>query len=212
MNTWLELKRKHGEATWPRSAAARDELRRRLASQGDFSPAPSSAPGGRQIADGEARGAGTRPGRSAPGGEKAAKELARAAAKGSRPARISRRPAFLKSNCVPLAEPGPAGRLPAASSSSRPMSARRRCRSAASASSGELARVMLALKADPGRRTWMRCRSSSSTTRWTPTSAARSGRVVGEKMAAIGRRSSGALHVTHLHALGGGAERPATSW
>ena len=139
MNAWLEVKRKHGgdiEAV----IAAREELRRRLEVQGDLEGALLRLE--QQIGDAgreaKKRAQGLRTRR-----ETAARELARVAAKGI--ARLGFAKADFQVRVVPLAELSPTGDCgaeflfsPNVGEPPLPLSR--------IASSGELARVMLALK------------------------------------------------------------------
>lgn len=139
MNTWLELKRKHGGET-SAVIAARDEMRRRLEVQGDIEG--SLARLDKMIAGSEKtlkqRASALRAQR-----EKSAKDLARIAAKAI--VHLGFKKADFQIRITALSEPGPTGDTgceflfspnvgEAALSLSR------------IASSGELARVMLALK------------------------------------------------------------------
>jgi len=140
MNTWLELKRKHG-AKVETVLAARDDMRRRLEVQGDVEGAlakldqqiAADAKAVRQVAT-ELRA--TR--------EKAAQALARVAGKVI--VQLGFKKADFRVQLTPLAAPGPHGDcgvefLFSPNVGEAPLPLNR------IASSGELARVMLALKA-----------------------------------------------------------------
>ncbi|HTQ31652.1 MAG TPA: DNA repair protein RecN [Opitutaceae bacterium] len=187
MNTWLELKRRHGgEVRAVR--AARDDLRRRLEAQGDLAGALARLE--KQIADAERaakkQGQALRAVR-----EKAARELARAAA--GTIAELGFKKAEFQVRIVPLAEPGPAGDCgceflfsPNVGEAPLPL--------ARIASSGELARVMLALK------TVLADLDGVPLLVFDEVDAnvgGEIGRIVGGKMAAIAR-SHQVLCVTHL--------------
>jgi DNA repair protein RecN (Recombination protein N) len=139
MNTWLELKRRHG-GDLGAVRAARDELRRRLEVQSDLAGALERLD--RRIAEaGRAVQEDARALRAVR--EKAARELAKAAARGI--ARLGFSKADFLVGIVPRAEPGPTGDCgceflfsPNVGEAPLPLSR--------IASSGELARVMLALK------------------------------------------------------------------
>lgn len=139
MNTWLEVKRKHG-GDLEVVIAARDEMRRRLEVQGDLEGTLARLE--KQIADAERA---ARKDAVALRGvrEKAAKELAKMAAKSI--AQLGFKKADFQVRIVPLAELGATGDSsceflfsPNVGESPLPLSR--------IASSGELARVMLALK------------------------------------------------------------------
>jgi len=140
MDAWHDAKRRHGGEVRA-VAAARDELRRRLEAQGDIEGALAKLD--RQIAGAEAAArkdaAALRAVR-----ERAAKELAKAAAKGI--AQLGFKRADFAVRVVPLAELGPSGDCGAeflfSPNVGEPLLPLNRV-----ASSGELARVMLALKA-----------------------------------------------------------------
>ena len=139
MNTWLELKRKHG-GDLSAVLGARDEMRRRLEVQGDL--AGTLARLEKQIADAE-RAARKNAAVLRAAREKAAKELAKVAAKGI--AQLGFKKADFQVRIVSLAEPGATGDCgceflfsPNVGEAPLPLSR--------VASSGELARVMLALK------------------------------------------------------------------
>ncbi len=139
MNTWLELKRKHG-GDLSAVIAARDEMRRRLEVQGDLEGTLARLE--KQIA--EAEGAARKNAALLRTVRvKAAKELAKVAAKGI--AQLGFKKADFQVRIVPLAEPGVTGDCgceflfsPNVGEAPLPLSR--------VASSGELARVMLALK------------------------------------------------------------------
>jgi DNA repair protein RecN (Recombination protein N) len=187
MNTWLELKRRHG-GDLGTVVAARNELRLRLEAQGDFAGALARLDS--RIAEAERaarKSAGTLRGLR----EKAAGELARAAAKGV--ARLGFTKAGLQIRVVTLDEMGPAGDcscefLFSPNVGEPPLPLGR------IASSGELARVMLALKAvladSDGVPLLVFDEVDANV-------GGEIGRVVGEKMAAIGRNHQ-VLCVTHL--------------
>ncbi|MBX3749413.1 MAG: DNA repair protein RecN [Opitutaceae bacterium] len=140
MNTWLELKRKHG-GDLPAVLAARDDLRRRLEAQGDLAGTLArldkdiaAALKAAKLAAQALRGL----------REKAAKELARAAAKNI--ARLGFAKSDFRIEIQALPELGPHGDcrcefLFSPNVGEAPLPLGR------IASSGELARVMLALKA-----------------------------------------------------------------
>lgn len=139
MDTWLDVKRKHGPDLQA-VLEARDDMRRRLDIQGDIEGALARID--RQVADAEKAArkdaAALRILR-----EKAARELARAAANGI--AQLGFKKADFQVRIVPLAQLGPAGDCsveflfsPNVGEAPLPLSR--------IASSGELARVMLALK------------------------------------------------------------------
>ncbi len=140
MNTWLELKRKHG-GDLPAVLVARDDLRRRLEAQGDL--AGTLARLDKEIA--AAHKAAKQSALTLRGlREKAAKELARAAAKNI--ARLGFAKSDFRIEIQPLPELGPSGDcrcefLFSPNVGEAPLPLGR------IASSGELARVMLALKA-----------------------------------------------------------------
>lgn len=187
MNTWLEAKRKHGgdrEAV----ASARETLRQRLALQGDLEGAlgrldaeiDSALKAVRSTARAlrEAR-------------EKAAKELSKVAAKSI--VQLGFKKADFRVRIVPLPEPGPTGDcgcefLFSPNVGEEPLPLHR------IASSGELARVMLALK------TVLADLDGVPVLVFDEVDAnvgGEIGRIVGEKMAAIAR-SHQVLCVTHL--------------
>ncbi|HWA10761.1 MAG TPA: DNA repair protein RecN [Opitutaceae bacterium] len=187
MNTWLEMKRKHG-GDLPAVLAARDGLRRQLEVQGDLEG--SLARLDRQIA--EAAKAAKKEAQALRAlREKAAKELAKVAARGI--AQLGFKKADFQIRLVPLAEPGPTGDcgcefLFSPNVGEPPLPLNR------IASSGELARVMLALKtvlADIDGVPLLVFDEVDANV------GGEIGRVVGEKMAAIAQ-SHQVLCVTHL--------------
>lgn len=187
MNTWLDLKRKHGGDV-KAVAAARDELRRRLEVQGDLTG--TLARMDEQIGKAERvvrkEAQALRAVR-----EKAAKELAKVAAKSI--AQLGFKKADFQVRIVPLAEPGPAGDcecefLFSPNVGEAPLPLQR------IASSGELARVMLALK------TVLADLDDVPLLVFDEVDAnvgGEIGRVVGEKMSGIARNHQ-VLCVTHL--------------
>ncbi|HVS53323.1 MAG TPA: DNA repair protein RecN [Opitutaceae bacterium] len=187
MNTWLELKRKHGGDVRA-VASARDEMRRRLEVQGDL--AGTLARMEKQIAD-ALRAAKKNAQALRAVREKAAKELAKAAAKSI--AQLGFRKADFQVRLMPLVELGPAGDCTAEflfspNVGEAPLPLNR------VASSGELARVMLALK------TVLADLDAVPVLVFDEVDAnvgGEIGRVVGEKMAAIARNHQ-VLCVTHL--------------
>ena len=139
MNTWLELKRKHG-GELSAVIAARDEMSRRLEVQGDLEGTLARLD--KQIADAE-REARQEARLLRTAREKAAKELAKLAAKGI--AQLGFKKADFSVRVVPLPELEPTGDcgcefLFSPNVGEAPLPLNR------VASSGELARVMLALK------------------------------------------------------------------
>ncbi|HEX2852341.1 MAG TPA: DNA repair protein RecN [Opitutaceae bacterium] len=139
MNTWLEVKRKHG-GELSAVIAAREDMRRRLEAQGDL--AGTLARLEKQIADAEHAAKKEAQALRAQR-EKAAKELSKIAAKGI--AQLGFKKADFQVRVAPLAALGPAGDCgaeflfsPNVGEAPLPLSR--------IASSGELARVMLALK------------------------------------------------------------------
>jgi DNA repair protein RecN (Recombination protein N) len=187
MNTWLELKRKHG-GDLSAVLSARDELQRKLEVQGDL--AGTLARLEKQIAEAERvvkkEAQGLRAAR-----EKAAKELSKVAAKGI--AQLGFKKADFQVRVVALPEPGPTGDcgcefLFSPNVGEAPLPLNR------VASSGELARVMLALK------TVLADLDGVPLLVFDEVDAnvgGEIGRVVGEKMAAIAK-SHQVLCVTHL--------------
>ena len=187
MNTWLELKRKHGGDV-AAVIEARDELKRRLEVQGDLEGALARLE--KQIEDAaralKKEGAALRAVR-----EKAAKELAKVAAKGI--AQLGFKKADFQVRIVALAQPGPTGDSgceflfsPNVGEAPLPLSR--------IASSGELARVMLALK------TVLADLDDVPLLVFDEVDAnvgGEIGRVVGEKMAGIAKNHQ-VLCVTHL--------------
>jgi DNA repair protein RecN (Recombination protein N) len=187
MNGWLEMKRRHGGD--PAAVlAVRAEMHRRLEAQGDLAGAlarleKQAAEAGRAAA-GEARALRERR-------AKAAKELARVAAKSI--AQLGFQKADFQIRIVPLAEMGPGGDCgceflfsPNVGEAPLPLSR--------IASSGELARVMLALKAVLADIDGVPLLVFDEVD---ANVGGEIGRVVGEKMAAIGRNHQ-VLCVTHL--------------
>ena len=187
MNTWLDLKRKHG-GDFSAVLAARDEMRRRLEVQGDL--AGTLARLEKQIVDAE-RAARQEAQVLRTVREKAAKELAKVAAKGI--AQLGFKKADFQVRLVSLAEPGPNGDcscefLFSPNVGEAPLPLNR------VASSGELARVMLALKtvlADLDEVALLVFDEVDANV------GGEIGRVVGEKMAAIAVGHQ-VLCVTHL--------------
>lgn len=187
MNTWLDLKRKHG-SDLRAVIAARDEMRRRLEVQGDLEGTLARLE--RQIA--EAQRAAKKEAQALRAiREKAAKELAKAAAKGI--AQLGFKKADFQVRIVPLDELGPAGDCGAEflfspNVGEAPLPLNR------VASSGELARVMLALK------TVLADLDAVPLLVFDEVDAnvgGEIGRVVGEKMAALAKNHQ-VLCVTHL--------------
>jgi DNA repair protein RecN (Recombination protein N) len=187
MNSWLELKRKHG-GDLASVIAARDDLRRRLDAQGDFAGALARLETGTAAAEKAARkSAGTLRGLR----EKAAKDLSRIAAGGI--AELGFAKADFRIRVVSADNLGPSGDCgceflfsPNVGEAPLPLSR--------IASSGELARVMLALK------TVLADLDSVPLLVFDEVDAnvgGEIGSVVGEKMAAIGRNHQ-VLCVTHL--------------
>ena len=187
MNTWLELKRKHGSEL-STVLAARDELQRRLEVQGDLEGTLARLQ--KQIADAE-RGATKEAQALRQAREKAARELAKVAAKGI--VQLGFKKADFQVRVVALAEMGPTGDcgcefLFSPNVGEAPLPLNR------VASSGELARVMLALK------TVLADLDGVPLLVFDEVDAnvgGEIGRVVGEKMAAIAQ-SHQVLCVTHL--------------
>jgi DNA repair protein RecN (Recombination protein N) len=195
MNTWLELKRKHGSDV-SAIIAARDEMKRRLELQGDLEGTlvrlEKEIFQMERAARDEARA--LRALR-----EKTAKELARVAAKSI--AQLGFKKADFQVKVAPLAELGPTGDCavefqfsPNVGEAPLPLNR--------VASSGELARVMLALKAvladldDVALLVFDEVDANVG---------GEIGRVVGEKMAAIARNHQ-VLCVTHLPQVAAQAE------
>jgi DNA repair protein RecN len=187
MNTWLELKRRHGGDV-AAVVAARDEMRRRLEVQGDLEGTLARLE--KQIA--EAERAAKKEARTLRAlREKAAKELAKVAAKSI--AQLGFKKADFQVRIVPLEALGPAGDCGAEflfspNVGEAPLPLNR------VASSGELARVMLALK------TVLADLDDVPLLVFDEVDAnvgGEIGRVVGEKMAAIARNHQ-VLCVTHL--------------
>ena len=187
MNTWLELKRKHGGDVTA-VIAARDELKRRLEVQGDLDGALARLE--KQITEAERamRAAGKELGLVR---EKAAKELGKIAAKAI--AQLGFKKADFQVRVMALAQPGPMGDTgceflfsPNVGEAPLPLSR--------IASSGELARVMLALK------TVLADLDDVPLLVFDEVDAnvgGEIGRVVGEKMAGIAKNHQ-VLCVTHL--------------
>jgi DNA repair protein RecN (Recombination protein N) len=187
MNTWLEMKRKHG-GDLTAVVAARDELRRRLEVQGDLAGTLERLD--RQVAD-AARAVKKEAQALRTLREKAAKELAKVAAKGI--AELGFKKADFQIRIVPLPEPGPTGDCgaeflfsPNVGEPPLPLSR--------IASSGELARVMLALKTVLAELDGVPLLVFDEVD---ANVGGEIGRVVGEKMAAIARDHQ-VLCVTHL--------------
>ena len=187
MNTWLELKRKHGSEL-SAVLTARDELQRRLEVQGDLEGTLARLQ--QQIADAE-RAARKEAQALRQAREKAARELAKVAAKGI--VQLGFKKADFQVRVVALAEMGPTGDcgcefLFSPNVGEAPLPLNR------VASSGELARVMLALK------TVLADLDGVPLLVFDEVDAnvgGEIGRVVGEKMAAIAQ-SHQVLCVTHL--------------
>jgi len=140
MNDWLEVKRRHGGAL-PAVIAARESLRLRLAAQGDLAGSLERIDRDIDAAEGVARREAAKLGRVR---EKAAKDLAEIAARDI--ARLGFKQAGFQVRIVALSELTPTGDCaceflfsPNVGEAPLPLSR--------IASSGELARVMLALKA-----------------------------------------------------------------
>ncbi len=187
MNAWLEAKRKHGGDV-AAVATAREELRRRLEAQGDIEGTLARLE--KEIADAER--AVKKEGQALRGiREKAAKELAKVAAKSI--VQLGFKKADFQVRIVSLSEPGPAGDCgceflfsPNVGEAPLPLSR--------IASSGELARVMLALK------TVLADLDGVPVLVFDEVDAnvgGEIGKVVGEKMAEIARGHQ-VLCVTHL--------------
>ncbi len=187
MNTWLELKRKHGGEVAAVSEA-RDEMRRRLEVQGDLEGTLARLE--KQIAEAE-RTAKKDAQALRVRREKAAKELAKVAAKSI--AQLGFKKADFQVRIVPLETLGPTGDCGAEflfspNVGEAPLPLNR------VASSGELARVMLALK------TVLADLDDVPLLVFDEVDAnvgGEIGRVVGEKMAAIAKNHQ-VLCVTHL--------------
>jgi DNA repair protein RecN (Recombination protein N) len=187
MNTWLELKRKHG-ADAAAVIAARDEMRRRLEVQGDVEGAIARLDQRITVAERTAR-------KDAEAlrvlRDKSARELAKAAAKSI--AQLGFKRADFRIRLVPQKELGPTGDCAAeflfSPNVGEPVLPLNRV-----ASSGELARVMLALKtvlADLDEVPLLVFDEVDANV------GGEIGRVVGEKMAGIARNHQ-VLCVTHL--------------
>ena len=187
MNGWLEMKRRHGGD--PAAVlAVREEMHRRLEAQGDLAGALARLEKRAAEADGAAAGEARalRERRV-----KAAKELARVAAKSI--AQLGFQKADFQLRLVPLAAMGPGGDCgceflfsPNVGEAALPLGR--------IASSGELARVMLALKAVLADMDGVPLLVFDEVD---ANVGGEIGRVVGEKMAAIGRNHQ-VLCVTHL--------------
>jgi DNA repair protein RecN (Recombination protein N) len=187
MNTWLELKRKHG-GELSAVLAARDEMRRRLEVQGDMEGTLARLE--KQIADAER--VAKKEAQALRGlREKAAEELAKVAAKSI--AQLGFNKADFSVRIVPLAELGATGDcscefLFSPNVGEAPLPLNR------VASSGELARVMLALKtvlADLDEVPLLVFDEVDANV------GGEIGRVVGEKMAGVAKNHQ-VLCVTHL--------------
>lgn len=187
MNTWLELKRRYG-GDLPAVLAAREDMRRRLETQDDLEGTLNRLEGRIAItlAEAKKKAAGLRKLR-----EKAAAELAKIAAKSI--AQLGFKRADFRVQLVPLPELAPTGDCGAAflfspNVGEAPLPLER------VASSGELARVMLALK------TVLADLDDVALLVFDEVDAnvgGEIGRVVGEKMAAIAHGHQ-VLCVTHL--------------
>jgi DNA repair protein RecN (Recombination protein N) len=187
MNTWLDLKRKHG-GDLRRVISARDEMRHRLAVQGDLEGTLARLD--KEIADAE-RAARKEAQALRAIREKAARELAKVAAKAI--AQLGFKKADFQVKVTSLPDLGPAGDCtaeflfsPNVGEAPLPLSR--------IASSGELARVMLALK------TVLADLDEVPVLVFDEVDAnvgGEIGRIVGEKMAEIARTHQ-VLCVTHL--------------
>ncbi len=187
MNTWLEARRRHGPDL-PAVIKARDELRQRLEVQGDLEGTLARLEGKIAAAMRDVR---TRASALRAQREKAAKDLAKTAAKGI--VELGFKKADFQVRITTLAEPGPTGDSgveflfsPNVGEAPLPLSK--------IASSGELARVMLALK------TVLADLDEVPVLVFDEVDAnvgGEIGRVVGEKMAGIARNHQ-VLCVTHL--------------
>jgi len=187
MNTWLEARRRHGPDL-PAVLKARDDMRQRLEVQGDLEGTLARLEGriAAALRDVRTRASALRAQR-----EKAAKDLARTAAKGI--VELGFKKADFQVRITTLAEPGPTGDSgveflfsPNVGEAPLPLSK--------IASSGELARVMLALK------TVLADLDEVPVLVFDEVDAnvgGEIGRVVGEKMAGIARNHQ-VLCVTHL--------------
>ena len=187
MNTWLELKRKHGGELRAVLAAC-GEMRRRLEVQGDLAGAMARL---EQQISGAQRALKKEAQALRALREQAAKELAKTAAKGI--AQLGFQKADFEIRLVPLAEPGPTGDcgcefLFSPNVGEVPLPLER------IASSGELARVMLALKAVLADLDGVPLLVFDEVD---ANVGGEIGRVVGEKMAAIAKNHQ-VLCVTHL--------------
>jgi DNA repair protein RecN (Recombination protein N) len=187
MNTWLDLKRKHG-GDLAAVLSARDDMRRRIDVQGDLEGTLLRLE--KQISDAERAAKKEAQGLRA-AREKAAKELSKVAAKGI--AQLGFKKADFQVRIVSLPELGPTGDsgcefLFSPNVGEAPLPLNR------VASSGELARVMLALKtvlADLDEVALLVFDEVDANV------GGEIGRVVGEKMAAIAKNHQ-VLCVTHL--------------
>lgn len=187
MDAWHDAKRRYGGEVLA-VAAAREELRRRLEAQGDIEGALARLE--KQIADAE-RAARKDAAVLSVAREKAAKELAKTTAKGI--AQLGFKRADFAVRIVPLAELGPTGDCGAEflfspNVGEPPLPLNR------VASSGELARVMLALKAVLADLDGVPVLVFDEVD---ANVGGEIGRVVGEKMAAIARGRQ-VFCVTHL--------------
>ena len=187
MNAWLEVRRRHG-GDLAAVIAAREDLRARLARQGDLAGAISriemQAAEAEKAARKDAQALRLRR-------EAAAKELGRAASRAI--AELGFHKADFKIRITPLESPGPTGdsgcEFQFAPNAGEPLLPLNRV-----ASSGELARVMLALKAVLADLDGVPLLVFDEVD---ANVGGEIGRVVGEKMAAIGK-SHQVLCVTHL--------------
>jgi DNA repair protein RecN (Recombination protein N) len=187
MNSWLEVKRRHGGAVQA-VIAARESLRLRLAAQGDLAGSLERIDRDIEAAEGAARREAAKLGRLR---EKAAKELAEVAARDI--ARLGFKQAEFQVRIVALSELAPTGDCaceflfsPNVGEAPLPLSR--------IASSGELARVMLALKAVLADLDGVPLLVFDEVD---ANVGGEIGSVVGERMAAIAR-SHQVLCVTHL--------------
>jgi DNA repair protein RecN (Recombination protein N) len=187
MDAWLEVKRRHGGDV-ATVIAARDDLRARVDRQGDLAGVlaglEKQAAEAERAARKEAQGLRLRR-------EKAARELGKVAAKAI--AELGFQKADFQIRVVPLAEPGPTGdsgcEFLFSPNAGEPLLPLNRV-----ASSGELARVMLALKAVLADLDGVPLLVFDEVD---ANVGGEIGSVVGEKMAAIGE-SHQVLCVTHL--------------
>ncbi|HZZ57029.1 MAG TPA: AAA family ATPase [Opitutaceae bacterium] len=195
MNAWLEIKRRHGPDAG-RARAARDALERRLEVQKDFAGAFAAAERRALDAEQRARAAAARlRGKR----EKAAQALARAAAEEIGQLGFAR--AAFEVRVRPATELGPDGDCTCEFLFSPNVGEEPRAL-ARIASSGELARVMLALKAVLAELDGVPVLVFDEVD---ANVGGEIGRVVGQKMAAIGR-SRQVLCVTHLPQVAAQAE------